>query len=553
MSIANSILGGGRSSGSGRDRDSRRGDSEEYNERDYDAPPAEYEDYRITQIQLIETGTYTPEYIRSYVMGVTKDDLNDLHDIVDDLGTGRVNSDALSGLASSILKYERDVKDTNLVEIDNGWDSKRLSFLIEVVERGVDEFDRNGKVLVTFITGYTDRIDFARRSNNASGRRAEYALPNDLEFHVTNVHRIEKSSGRILSDFQVISPNRYNDAYRSGSTNDLYTLRPKDIMNNEFINERGDDIRRHNNSLISVNASNVLKGTAPKTSRARNNTATHYLADVVNAGVAAENSERVGTGRDYFGNSGSGRAEDRFTTAASWLQEANLFERNSFLSLMRKKGRNFSTRQLFTWGELGELFGYDDIDRVSALHISKEVQKSRTARGRLSDHQDTAGWDTDENDGLNAMFATVLKQALPGLALESMIYACRIEATNILRGSAIDYAIKGVDITVSNIIFITKLPTSVQQEMRNHLQERIASQLLHDLSMRNRIEFDLVVELDWRNDSFYNVSIDGGDMIDFSSPNFSNSLTSPILTLDSRSTQRFGTSIREMVDAVLKR
>ena len=91
-------------------------------------------------VTLVETGTYDPEFLRPYVVSSTRDDIDQFADIVAEEG-GIITSASVAGIAGRIMSYKHTVTDRDLVEIENGWDEKRFSFIFEVIERERDEFN----------------------------------------------------------------------------------------------------------------------------------------------------------------------------------------------------------------------------------------------------------------------------------------------------------------------------------------------------------------------------------------------------------------------------
>ena len=164
-----------------------------------------------------------------------------------------------------------------------------------------------------------------------------------------------------------------------------------------------------------------------------------------------------------------------------------------------------------------------------------------------------AGNDNNANAGRNAVFATVLKQTLPGYAVECMIYACRIQASNILSRSEEMDAISGALVTVSDIVWATKLTQDMEDRLADEFEQAIARNILRDLSLNNAIDYDIVVELNWRFDSFIYVGIDGGEMLEFPPAGFANALTSPIITTSQETTDVIGQELNSIVNNILGR
>lgn len=546
--LANSILGntgrGSRDSRGGHRRDDR-GQSLYENERE-GVDAIDRDGLSILGITLVETGTYDPEFLRPYVVSANREDIDLFSDVVAE-ENGQISSADVAGIASRIMNYKHTVTDRDLVEIENGWDEKRFSFIFEVIERERDEFnDYNpDKEVVTYISGFTDCLDIANRTNVNRGSRssADVFIAPETTFFVSNIRRIERNTRRIKTNNQLIVPAYYkNNKYRS-SRDELFTLRPKDVFTTQSVNS----IMDRNRDVARINNSNKLTGSQIKPSRATNVSPSAYLAYTVRALTDAETSLNQ---TDAYGNYDhhSGHRDSVYSKAKSMLGEDTAYEANSFLQLLRRN-TTFGEDQSFTWREIKEIFGSHEIEDLTEIHQTDTVRPD----ARVSRAGDGAGWDNNSNSGRNAVFATVLKQALPGYAVESMIYACRIEASNILSRSDELDAVAGALVNVSDIVWATKLSQDMEDRLANEFEQVIARNILRDLSLNNAIDYDIVVELNWRFDSFIYVAIEGGEMLEFPTAGFANSLTSPIITTSQDTTDLIGQELNSIVNSILGR
>lgn len=522
-------------------RDSRGEDRYDDNRDGVDA--LDIEGLSIMGMTLVETGTYDPEFLRPYVVSATREDIDLFADVVSEEG-GIINPSTVAGIAGRIMSYNNRVSDRDLVDIENGWDEKRFSFIFEVIERERDEFNTNpDKEVVTYISGYTNCFDIAKRTsvNRNSRSDAEVFLAGDTEFYVSNIRRVERATRRIKTNNQLIVPAYYkNNRYR-GSRDELFTLRPKDVFMtqgaNAVIDRRSVDTPRINNA-------NKLTGSQIKPSRATNLSPATYLSSTVNALTRAETST---ASQDPYGgyDSRDGRRDNIYGHAKSLLREDTAYEPNSFLQLLRYK-TSFGQDQSFTWDELLDVFGRG-LEDLTEIHQTDPIQQD-TRQARAGEG---AGWDNNENSGRNAVFATVLKQTLPAYAVECMINACRIEASNIISRSEEMDAIDGALVTVSDIVWAARLGQEMQDRLVDEFEQLIARNILRDLSLNNAIDYDIVVELNWRFDSFIYVSIEGGEMLEFPTSGFSNALTSPIITTSQETTDIIGQELNSIVQSIL--
>lgn len=545
MDIA-SLVGGGASGGRGSRRNTAREETRTrntYEQHEY-SQPVTRDGYTVLAIMLMETGTYNPEFLRPYSVSVDRNDITTIGDIAEENHGMMMSPDLLAGVAGRVLRYSSEVTKRDLVDIENGWDTKRLSFLIEVIEDSRPDFEytSSNSETVTYISGWTDRLDIVETRDGV-------APPNDLVFYVSNVHRIERQTKRIQTNHQLIVPSYHAMGYGGNDRNDLYVVRPRDVFNDEMSKQVTPANSRR------LNTSNRLHGTMPKTSRSSNLLPSSYISSSINAYVRGEtqrNSMQDGYG-NYDANRQQGR-ESVYSKASSLLSESTAYERNSFMYLLRQQSSEFSARTTFTWGDLTDIFT-QDILRVTSMYKRKAVERRDNSRSRWASAGESSNWDNNTNHGYNAVFATALKQSLPGYALESKIYSCRIEATNIISASEERFhSIHGILITVSDVVFIARMPNAHEENILiDQMKSNIASHILRDVSLDNTIDFDIVVDLDWRNDSFIHVGIEGGEMVEFSTSSFSNSLTPPIITTNPDFTDNMVNDLRAVVNEILER
>lgn len=501
-------------------------------------PEAICDGFRVLNVTLIQTGTYNPEFFRPYSTSLSRRDVDEIETTMDDNGRRDLIADDLSGMVGRIMRMKSSVSDDDLVDIEEGWDSPRLSFMIEVAEERYNEFsERSMEEIVTTISGYTNTIDLVETPRSPYG---DVAPAPDMEFFVTAMHRETRETRRIAANDQIISPAYYRKY--NGERRNLYTLRPKDVFNTE--------VARENTPIGArpVMAANHIAGNSPKASRNSNLLPSYYMASSINAILAGEKQSSGVI--DRFGvPMGESRRERSsvYSKAASVAEETAPLAHNSFLYLLKVRTERYSSTNTFFWEDLEELFGRE------ILRTTRYYKNSETVRdsGRVSHAGDCADWDDNTNGGYNAILATAIKQAAPGIALMYGIYSCRIDATNIdVYGE--DDVIAGSLINVDNVIFTSKLRTLEEEYQRiDNFRDQIARHVLRGASMDNEVSYDVHVELDWRGDTFIDVGIDGGEMIEFSTASYTNSLTSPIITNNQDVTRDIATDFQTIVSKIM--
>lgn len=534
------VLGG---SSSNRDNNNSH---QGYYEKQNEAPAIDIAGLSVLSIDLVPSGTYRPEFLRPYMVSTTREDLNALSDTAIE-HNGRVSDTLIAGAAGKLMNYSTTVNKTDLVTIENGFDTKRFSFMIDVIEREYNEFSDNAQEIVTTISGYSDRIDIAHRSRLTRGTSRmdkEVLLAPDTVFYITNITRVNRANAMIHANNQIIVPSYYRENSINDRHNDLYIARPKDV----FViagTEAAAASGRYGDS-VHVSVANKLMGTMPKPSRSSNLTPASYLSSAINA---LHSSEGKIEQRDQFGGFGSNKPsrEVVLRNASGLLRETVGYEANTFMTLLRDKVSSFNRETKFTWGDLHKIFGYDAIEDIATVHNFDMKQTTRTSN--VGD--DIADWDDRENGGRNSVLATILKQAVPAFAFESGILGCKFEATNSITRDQQSSAHNGIHVLAYDIIWNNRYTEAEQDQRIRDFEQNLAVRVLLDASIDNAFQFDISADVEWRFDSFYRIGIDNGRMMEYTSAGFSGTLTTPVVTSSLELTETLGRDLRAIVDNIL--
>lgn len=555
MNIADYVrknFGGNGNGGRTGDNRNPTGHGDYYQRDSREIPAIDFKSVSLLSIDLVVTGTYRQEFLRPYMVSTTRNDLNAIADYAVD-NNGNVAGSMLAGLAGRVLNYSNKVNERDVVDIENGFDTQRFSFIINVVEREFDDFNVEQEI-VTEISGYTDRIDAAlktRATRGTSGNDQEILLAGDTMFYITNISKVNKTNALVMANNQIITPSYYRGNNMNGRHDSLYIARPKDVFTNEGVNATIAGERYGTN--ININQASKLIGTVPKPSRYTNLTPASYLSSAINA---LSSAETIRTSTDQYGSVGSNYSgkparDVVMRSAAGYLKENTGFEANTFMTVLRDEVSGFGRNNVFRWKDLHQVFGYNEIENITQVH---NFDSDYSADARMSNiNQDIADHSDSENGGRNAVMFTVMRQAIPGLAFQHGIQGCVIQATNALDNSSRMDSHQGILVNVYDVIWTHKFTDQEQERRTRNMERDIAIMVLLDASINNSFQFDIAIDLEWRFDSFYRIGIDGGRMLEFTTAGFAGALSSPVVTTSLDLTETLGRDLRAIVDTALGR
>lgn len=506
---------------------------------EYHMAPIERDGCSIRAINFVETGTYNPEFLRPYRLKTDKNALSLISDALNEVHGSNLSPTQLGGYAGGLVNYSSEVTNQDLAYIENGFDTPRLSFMLEITDEdlGAYEISGGGDTFITYITGYTDRYDLVEGRNGV-------CLPDSLVMYVSNVHRVSMGRRKVMSNNQLIVPQ-----YQQANNNNMFLIRPTDVFGEAMVNEKANI-----SGIPSFNQTSALTGVMAKASKSTNLTPARYLSSTLNAYNHANKNQSVYTDPySRYDNQASDSTEGAYTQMMGMVREDTPYSVNSFLHRLRNETRSFGSTATFTWGEIKNLFGRE-VDDMAKLHRRSRVQRAYGQNNsRFAVAGESASWDTTDNGGYNAVFATALKQAIPGLALENLIYAFRLEATNMMGGYD-DISYRNITIHISDVIFSAKIQDrELEYRLIENLKQSIVDNILLDVSLNNDVPFDIVCDIDWRNDSFFRIGIDQDQLIEFSTATFTNSLTPPILTYDYNFGLDFINDLKSITNSVSNR
>lgn len=456
---------------------------------------------QITRFILVETGTYNDMAIRPYQTNINDTTLNAMTEATQ--GGRRLNASVLAGVAGSIIRPSSMA--VGAVSIDNGWDTRRFRFLMEV------EFtDFNGGTTVEYVSGYTDHADTSLQSQQLDPR---------MMLHINNVVKARRVTEHtpmglvqrttVAEAAQILTGN-YNPQF-GGVTNAAQTMRPEDVFGSIGAQVLGAD---------AFDLRNTFAGGAKKSNRL-NGAATTYLSRIMTSHQTAMKQ--------------AGYADDPTVMAdnAAGLAREGLIANDPFLSALQRH-TNFQGGTSVAYGQLCAMS--PSLDNIAQVIMARGVQQvgwQNHLRGQ-SEH-----WTGTTNE---TVFATILAHSVPSIMMDLMLTQITISVTN----RTLDGSFQSQFLAPPES-FAQGMDLSPYLDLFNR---RFESEVLRDLTQNNMIDISLVLHVDVLGDTVIDIALMGGPETRYVVPSFCDALMAPVITNSAMNVQSLASDISALADAL---
>lgn len=441
---------------------------------------------KITRLVMTEVGTYDDMFIRSYEAKADQGDLMLLRDLTEN---GRnLRPATISGVAGRLIRPSSSC--SGVVNIANGFDTRRLFFLMEVEFPGAA-----GVSQVEWLSGYTDQVGVSTQRgldhaafnpnmrlffNNAlRGRRASSTsgFGNRQATSVSNSHQL------ILAEYRpsMTSLNntdclmRPSDVFRNNSTASL-----REVLNEPLFDSR---VTHGPDAIQTSNRANAM----PTTYMSRLLTAYRDHGDTDSHDPAAMYSDMAAEVRD-----------DPITQIRSLTFLQNVSE-------LRTGGS-------VTWRELLDLDSTGTLESRAELFLalSDRTRAELSVRGG-----ENTGW------GGNTEFqivASMLSQSIPALMMSNML-------------TGLDFSVTNRTLDGRWLLDFSGWETFNDGDATRQLQ-LFESELIHSvmpsITLNNEMPLTVHGHFDVFGETSLSVQIDGGIEYPFVAPSFCDGLFAPV-------------------------
>ena len=459
---------------------------------------------RITRLIFTETGTYNDAFNRPYKSDLSPYTLSQMQEAT--RGGERFSAQALAGVAGQILRPSAQAEGT--VSIVNGWDTRRLRFMMEI-----EHTSFGGMRNVQFVSGYTDYVGVSLQSNAIDPNMRLYLNQSIMTRQSQVMTPVGLNSQLLVSSTDHLLTGQYAPSVRSlGASTHL--MRPQDVFDIS-----ASTVFPHVQPGTEVfDLRTTFAGTTPvRPSRRSNGSAPVYLSKVMES-----NSIAMANADEDFDLS-------KLYNKASEQVRENLMSANAFIAALDRQ-TSFGEEVSVTYGELCRMQpGLDDIVVVS---LNRGVTRNDVhARGS------TEHWHGSNNE---TVCATILSNSVPALMADLMLTGVAFMATNQTIGGA------GMHVQLLGATsFAQGLDLSPYLQM---FTQRLINEVLADLTMNNMMDVALTCQFDMLGETIIDISLQGQPSVRFTTPSFADAMLVPVITNNHQVLATLASDITNLLD-----
>lgn len=461
---------------------------------------------RIQKFVLVESGTYNPQYRRSFTTaeneGTAVDELRQR------LGGRRVmGPGSLAGLAGQIVKMAPAPGAELKIDL-NGWDCRRFLFMlsVDVFAQGSNLPNRQ------VITGFSENAEVSLQGTVDPQMR--FTINNIVTLRpVTTIENGRRVTNLIPTDCSHVIANQ---GFQGLSRESEMRIDPYDVMGLMMVNQgmysEQDDAPLYN--YLSLNTK------TPTKIQRKFSQSSSYLAGILKSfgdATAQYNSAdaNVPGGMDHATLCTSAQANVVGSSAAS----------DSFMMAIRSVSPEGYLSNYFTLRDLSILHPGHPMDSYlqgetrAENHYDARSRYSKTVMGEESHRAgDSADW---HGINIQTQFAAMISHGVPGLMMELFFTEIHFRATN-----------ETADGTI--LVELLVPPKTLEKfDSRRYVEifeERIITVILNDACMNGQITFDFECRCDIITETWIDISVGGSDPMVFNTPTFCDSLMTPMLS-----------------------
>lgn len=476
---------------------------------------------QVVELKFVETGTYNPQYNRTYTTEATNQTLNQLSEAT--LGGTRINAVALAGVAGTILRPQAEVnRQTDQINLVNGWATKRLRFIAQIHYPMM-----HGGKIIQYVSGYTNHMGV----HGAGTARASIDPSMGLFFNnsillqeITEQTPLgPRVMRRLTNASQILTGANWTHLGGMGaSVSPVRLMRPEDLLTNRA----GAMTYGAGQQMIDMRQSFGPARPYAK-SRYSNGSASQYLARTMDGQIKAlQQADYQDDASTIMGN-------------ASGIVREDTVAQDNFMAWLSQKGL-LSGNGYVTWGEL--CHADPSVDHVAEFYIGGEAQQMQL------EPQHQVGQTAEFHQATHeTVFANILAQSLPAALLDCMITKAQFRATNRIAQSQIAMGQSPHTVVFEGLFGLTEI--GIEQHAQR-LMALMVNQILPDVSMNGMIDYEIHASVDVFGETRLRIAVGGQRPYDFVVPSFCDNLMAPIITTKVGALDALASDITFMTDNI---
>jgi hypothetical protein len=458
----------------------------------------------IQKLIFRETGTYNPTYRRNYITDLNENVISNLGNaIVGNRKVNRLDPGIISNAGGGFIQLGADI--TEAVGIDNGWNTKRAIFLMEVLV-----VHRTGSECIYYIQGYTDHLGLTVSGN----------IDQNMVLYINSIMECStvpfSTPNGIIRKQNVLDCSHYladrnSGGLMSGNNGITQSMRPEDI----FAHISVESLLRDSNYY---DARMTMTNMAMRSNRA-NNIATQYASDILQAYVGASLHQEM--------NDDDSTIYDKARTSVN----SKASNQNHFLSAISREAASTFISNYLTYGTLLKI----DPSIGARTNIIFNDNRNGSYHGMHYAGQ-TCEWNSTS---LETVIANSLSVSIPSLMLSLMITKCTFTTTN-----------QTLDGKMFTTLISAASFTGVDDILRyEEFKRRLECYELVNVSRGNQIPFTISCTADSLGDTRLSIDI-GNGVYDYCIPTFSDHLYTPVATKNGELFNKIADDFRNTCDAI---
>lgn len=465
---------------------------------------------------FVESGTYQPPALRTYT--TSYDDTVVQRYLSNTQNGTQIVPNAFADISSSILRPS--AVPTGMVMIENGWNERRMTFIIEVLIP--DHFSQDTRSVV--FTGYTDHTDVSPLKKVFDPNMKLFFNTSTIISTITQ----RQANGTIIKRRAMLDSSHLLDANAMANiqacTNDPYNqgtlwyATPRNVIN-EMNNINNQNMTQSN--LFDFRA---RSGTMDvQRSRRENAVPTTYLSKILR-GVSSEMS-----------NMTYGMAEDEniaMQNAAAGVSERHNDEDPVLMEILL--AANYNHQGFATWAQLCAIIPNLDQETLFSTRSSKIVQTN------LPDAE-SGNFSNWVGVGPETVIANQIAQLIPALMTSCMIGTINFAFTNDNLTMTPTIGITGGQ-TMIDGVHITQVSAQFESRFNNEIAPQITDQ--------GRSLINMIVQCGLGTETFISISRNGEAEVPFCAPTFCDALYTPILSTTQQGLTDIASDLQNIANSV---